>query len=228
MVLTGNLGGGPKPAVPVNGMGSLQPGSLAALGALGTNSGNFSGIPSVPLYDDNGNFDTGAASTALDAAKFNAGETDTRAKTAFAENAFGDLLGQFKTGAGGTAPGGAGFVPTQLADDTAYGQAKLGAAKQNVGENLQSSLKALDAIMSQRGITGSGIQGAEAGKLVAGAGENLDNANVSLLGDELSREQGVLGANATGANTYNQAQIDNALKARQQLVGLLGSFGINF
>jgi hypothetical protein len=227
MVLSGNLGGGPRPAVPPNGTGTLTPASLGALGALGTNSGNFSGIPGLNLYDSSGNFDSGAASTALDAAKFNAGETDTRAKTAFAEDAFSKLLGG-AGGISGTAPTGAGFVPTQLADDTAYAATKLGAAKQNVGENLQSSLKALDAIMSQRGITGSGIQGAEAGKLVAGAGENLDNANVSLLGDELNREQGVLTGNATGANTYNQQQVANALAARQQLVGILSSFGINF
>lgn len=204
------------------------PGSLSALGQLGADSGNFSGIPNLYAYDSQGNFDPAAMAAAQKASEFNATETDTRAKTAFAENAFNDLLGQFKSGAGGAAPAGAGFVPTQLADDTDYARAKLTAAKENVGENLSSSLKALDDIMASRGISGSGIQADEMGKVIAGAGENLDNVNAGLLSDELGREQGVLTGNATGANTYNQQQVANALQARQQLVSLLGSFGIQF
>lgn len=84
------------------------------------------------------------------------------------------------------------------ADRTAANDAAYGAAKAKIGLQNRASLNSLRNVMSERNISGSGIEGAGIASVVAGGNHNLSDAVLQQTGADLSREQNVEDRNYTG------------------------------
>jgi hypothetical protein len=127
-------------------------------------------------------------------------------------------------------------APTRLsaADTTGADNARFSAAKSKVGIMGRASINALRGLMAERGLQGSGIEGAKTGEIVAqGFGELGDVENTRLV-ENLRRQQAVddtnfaaemtaAGANQGAENAAGAQNLSAGLTSRGQDIGLGGT-----